>query len=94
MEEELIANCEQCSEINTATSMMCNNGHVIPITDTQQPAISNYDPSEQYVSDACQDSAVLLSTCIPKQSISCYFSSTFEVCPCICSYAYMCLTSL
>ena len=93
MENKLITNCEQCSEINTATSMMlCSNGHVIPITDTQQPAISKCDPSEQYVSDACQDSAMLSSTCIPKQAIYYYFSSNFEVCPCMYMYLCMCLT--
>ena len=96
MENELITNCEQCSEIYTVSMMLFNNGHDIPITDTQKPAISNCDPSEQYVSDGCQDnkpvltsthihSAMLSPTYIPKQSIYCYFSSTFEVCTC--SYA-------
>ena len=59
----------------------------------QQPAVSNHDPLEQYVSDttnACQDnmlvltstyihSVVLPSTNTVNNCIYYYFSSTFEV---------------
>ena len=81
--------------------MLFNNGHAITITETssmmdnalqmtiQQPAVSNHDPLEQYVSDttnACQDNMLVLtsthihSVVLPStNTIYRYFSSTFEV---------------
>ena len=95
-------NSEECSELGTTAAAMVlfNNdvamdGIASSMMDNtlqmtiQQPAVSNHDPLEQYVSDttnACQDNMLVLtsthihSVVLPStNTIYRYFSSTFEV---------------